>query len=198
MTALAMSSRRGNGPAGRLLGPRSISCLHSLTYVARATAPAKRPSAQTIWKTASYKKWVSKIIAISIHYTHFILILLKNAEIHGKNTENETIYTETKVHRLEALTCSSYWFQFQQYYCQGLIIFLKKNFPYKEYSYTRVLHGWPMHYTLSKALAGDGEGLNDAFLDSIRKIWSLSSCQNEFQFIHAAHGICVGEHALSA
>ena len=30
--------------------------------------------------------------------------MAENTEIHGKNTENETIYTEIKVHRLEALT----------------------------------------------------------------------------------------------
>ena len=29
--------------------------------------------------------------------------MAENTEIHGKNTENETIYTEIKVHRLEAL-----------------------------------------------------------------------------------------------
>ena len=31
--------------------------------------------------------------------------MAENTEIHGKNTENGTIYTEIKVHRLEALQC---------------------------------------------------------------------------------------------
>ena len=45
-----------------------------------------------------------KVGKFTIHILYWCYLkMAENTEIHGKNTENETIYTEIKVHRLEGL-----------------------------------------------------------------------------------------------